>query len=87
MRCGQVPEACCGVTDCARGEREVAPGAALVGASDLQRSSCCAGSARPHSALGTETQWSRWGARRPGGETTRWGGKKCGTYRFIGRLE
>ncbi|KAJ1198280.1 hypothetical protein NDU88_002122 [Pleurodeles waltl] len=26
IRCRQVPEACCGVTDCARGEREVAPG-------------------------------------------------------------
>ncbi|KAJ1141850.1 hypothetical protein NDU88_008178 [Pleurodeles waltl] len=25
-RCGQVPEVCCGVTDCARGEREVTPG-------------------------------------------------------------
>ncbi|KAJ1169120.1 hypothetical protein NDU88_001026 [Pleurodeles waltl] len=35
----------------------------------------------------TATQWSRLGARRPGGETTRWGGKERGTYCFIGRPE
>ncbi|KAJ1150280.1 hypothetical protein NDU88_003075 [Pleurodeles waltl] len=62
-------------------------GEALVGVSDLQRSSCCAGAARPRSALGTVTQWSGLRARRPGGETMRWGGKERGTYRFIGRAE
>ncbi|KAJ1134297.1 hypothetical protein NDU88_000750 [Pleurodeles waltl] len=59
-------------------------GAALVGASELQRSPSGAGSARPRSTFGTATQWSRMGGQRPGGETTRRGGEERGTYRSLG---